>query len=74
MNTSEKVLEFCEQYTTQVVDSEPDGRGEGENAYVLVWIMGRCRDSYGYGGNSCSIALKRSLQNPIVDILALGNG
>ena len=74
MNTSEKVLEFCEQYTTQVVDSGPDGRGEGENGYVMIWISGRFRDSYGCGGNSCSIVLKRPLQNPILDILALGNG
>ena len=36
MNTSEKVLEFWEQYTTQVVDSGPDGRGEGENGYVMI--------------------------------------
>ena len=49
-------------------------RGEGENAYVMIWMMGRCRDSSGYGGNDGSIALKRPLQNPIVNILALGNG
>ena len=60
---------MCKSYTTQVVDSEPGGRGEGKNAYVKSWIMDRNRDSSGYGGSPCRMTLKRPLQNPIVNIL-----